>query len=126
MPGTTAPYVVEVKFGYSVDTLLRHLKRKYSEPNPALAGVAKVVLVIDSEGRPDWSRVESEAAGCLCLGWNWRFGRRPIDPTSARSVRDRVPAMHSPAIILIEVRVGQSTGHRGIGFWRRVTGSVPV
>jgi class 3 adenylate cyclase len=64
-PASSAPYVVEVKFGYSTDTLLRHLRRKYGEPDPSFAGVAKVILVIDSADRPDWPRVESEAAGCL-------------------------------------------------------------
>ncbi len=68
LPRSSAPYFVEVKFGYPTETLLRHLRRKYGDPTPALAGVGKVVLVIDSPGRGDWPRVEAEAAGCLAPG----------------------------------------------------------
>jgi class 3 adenylate cyclase len=67
-PTASPPYVVEVKFGYPADTLVRHLRRKYADPAPALAGVARVVLVIDAAGRPDWAEVEAAAAGCLAPG----------------------------------------------------------
>ena len=67
-PGTSAPYIVEVKFGYSVDKLLRHLKRKYAEMTPALEDISKLVLVIDAEDRPDWSLIESQVMGCLASG----------------------------------------------------------
>lgn len=67
-PVVSAPYIVEVKFGYPVDKLLRHLKRKYAERTPALEGISKLVLVIDSENRPDWSLLESQVMGCLAPG----------------------------------------------------------
>src|SRR5690348_14524132 len=48
-PASSPPYVVEVKFGYSPDLLLRSLRRKYAEPSPATDGLSKVVLVIGAE-----------------------------------------------------------------------------
>jgi|GEM_PF-3395601 len=75
IPASAAPYLVEVKFGYPIDRLLSHLRRKYSEPNPALAGIGKIILVIDSASHPDWPRVEAEVAKELAPGlelevWN--------------------------------------------------------
>jgi class 3 adenylate cyclase len=74
-PEGSLPYIIEVKFGYSDDALLRHLKRKYSEITPAMESISKVVLVIDSEGRLDWSEFKSSLAGCFASGlkleiWN--------------------------------------------------------
>jgi len=68
VPGASPPYIIEVKFGYSLNILLRHLKRKYSELTPALEGISKLVLVINSEDRPDWSQIESQVADCLAPG----------------------------------------------------------
>src|SRR4051794_15072237 len=48
------PYVVEVKFGYSSDTLLRHMRRKYAEVGPSLANVTKVILVVDASAHASW------------------------------------------------------------------------
>lgn len=67
-PEGERPYVVEVKFGYSDDMLLRHLQRKYAALTPALAGVCKVVLVVDAAGRTDWPRLQEEAAARLAPG----------------------------------------------------------
>ncbi|MBC7815928.1 MAG: adenylate/guanylate cyclase domain-containing protein [Planctomycetaceae bacterium] len=77
VPATSAPYVVEVKIGYSVDKLLRQLRRKYAEPNSILEGVSKVILVIDTERRSNWPKIECEVAACLAPGlsleiWNER------------------------------------------------------
>lgn len=68
VPKSAAPYLVEVKFGYSTEMLIRHMRRKYGVPVPALAGVRKVILVIDAAGRPDWPQVEAAVAGCLAHG----------------------------------------------------------
>jgi len=53
-PKDLAPYVVEIKFGYSPDILLNHLRRKYRETCQALNGATKLILVIDSEKHKDW------------------------------------------------------------------------
>jgi class 3 adenylate cyclase len=68
VPGSRQPYMVEVKYGYSRDTLLRHLRRKYGQPAPALEGVARIILVIDSEVSRDRRALEAELAQCLCPG----------------------------------------------------------
>ncbi len=75
VPQSAAPYWMEVKFGYPTDMLLRHLQRKYGELPPDIADAKKVILVIDTADRPDWSKVESAAASSLAAGlelevWN--------------------------------------------------------
>ncbi|MGH8594926.1 MAG: adenylate/guanylate cyclase domain-containing protein [Gammaproteobacteria bacterium] len=47
-PGQQA-YFVEVKYGYSFDTLLRHLRRKYGPETSGSTLGSKIILVIDSE-----------------------------------------------------------------------------
>jgi hypothetical protein len=47
VPDAQPPYVVEVKYGYSRDILLRHLRRKYGQPACGSEGVSKIVLLID-------------------------------------------------------------------------------
>ncbi len=74
-PKSASPYCVEVKFGYPNDMLLKHLRRKHQVQVPALSEVTKVILVIDSEGRADWSEVENSIATSLSPGielevWN--------------------------------------------------------
>src|SRR4030095_2025963 len=68
VPGSAAPYFVEVKYGYSRDTLLRHLRRKYGRPAPSIDGISKIVLLIDSETWPNHRELEEELSGCLCPG----------------------------------------------------------
>jgi hypothetical protein len=51
-----APYVVEVKIGYSDEVLVRHLGRKYGVRHAALAGVDRLLLVVDLQGRASWER----------------------------------------------------------------------
>lgn len=47
-PPDRQAYFVEVKYGYSFDTLLRHLRRKYGPQTSGSTLTSKVVLVIDS------------------------------------------------------------------------------
>jgi adenylate cyclase len=68
VPKSASPYVVEVKFGYPNEVLLRHLQRKYGDSTPALAGARKVILVVDAAGRLDWPQVESAVADNLAPG----------------------------------------------------------
>jgi class 3 adenylate cyclase len=70
-----AAYFVEVKHGYSNQALIKHLRRKYGEDTASLKQAAKVVLVVDTEGRPDWQAVQSDLPQCLRPGlkleiWN--------------------------------------------------------
>lgn len=75
VPTSSPTYFVEVKFGYTTDTLLNHLRRKYLNPSGLLVGACKVILVIDSADRHDWVDIETRAATCLAPGlvleiWN--------------------------------------------------------
>src|SRR4029453_2511174 len=45
-----APYFVEVKFGYSIELLRRHLRRKYGPGSEIADTGAKVILVISGDG----------------------------------------------------------------------------
>jgi adenylate cyclase len=58
------PYFVEVKFGYTSETLVRHLARKYKSPTTG-NNAAKVVLVVDRAARPHWEPLERELVSCL-------------------------------------------------------------
>src|ERR1700752_211147 len=76
-PREAPPYVVEVKFGYESDTLVRHLRRKYSANPGHPPGLSRMILVIDSEGRAGWTEVEAEIKTFLLPGlllevWNER------------------------------------------------------
>jgi serine/threonine protein kinase/class 3 adenylate cyclase len=64
VPGQ-APYFVEVKYGYSRHRLVQSLRRKFGSDTPANREAAKVVLVLDCAGRPDWPQLESELTRCL-------------------------------------------------------------
>jgi hypothetical protein len=75
VPGARPPYFVEVKYGYSRATLLAHLRLKYGQPAPGLAGVSHIILLVDTESFPDLPALKSELAGFLPQGleveiWN--------------------------------------------------------
>ena len=66
--GEADPYFVEVKFGYSTDVLVRHLLRKY-RTLPASSGPrSRLILLLDTAGRPDWDRAERELRSQLDPG----------------------------------------------------------
>lgn len=68
VPADSAPYLVEIKFGRPEGVVLQRLKRKYAEPGPALAGVSRIVVVVDSKRDSDGARFEAELAQCLAPG----------------------------------------------------------
>ena len=68
VPGARQPYFVEVKYGYPKETLLRHLRRKYGQATPGMEGIAKIIVMLDSEGCPDRRGLETELAQCVCPG----------------------------------------------------------
>jgi len=116
VPLSSAPYAVEVKFGYSADMLLRHLQRKYGDPTPAVGGVSKVILVIDSADRPDWPQVESAAAGCLAPGlelevWN--------EARLIQLLRDRfqieIPAITPANLLEVRQSIDRAQGFYAFG-----------
>jgi class 3 adenylate cyclase len=116
VPQSAAPYMVEVKFGYSSDMLLRHLARKYGEPTPALAGIRRVILVVDAADRSDWPQMETDAARLLAPGielevWN--------EARLIQLLRDRLQ-IELPAITpanLVEVRqsIDRTQGFQAFG-----------
>src|SRR5262249_47576411 len=65
-----APYFVEVKSGYSNESLVARLRHKYGTVTTAHQGASQVVLVVDSEGRPDWPGTEAKLRDSLPPGWN--------------------------------------------------------
>jgi len=114
VPRSADPYVVEVKFGYQTDMLLRHLQRKYGEP--ALAGARKVILVIDAADRPDWPQVASAAAGCLAPGLElevWDEARL------IQLLRDRfhieIPAITPANLIEVRQAIDRAQGFYAFG-----------
>jgi hypothetical protein len=58
-----------VKHGYPDEVLARHLARKYGrEAGAALEGANRLIVVVDSSGRGDWSRRLQEVSGGLAPG----------------------------------------------------------
>lgn len=51
-------YFVEVKFGYPSDLLVRRLRHKYGGLKTS-AAPTRLVLVVDTDARPDWHQIES-------------------------------------------------------------------
>ena len=62
---TGRAYFVEVKVGYSADTLCRHLRRKYGPDTAAPSFGSKVVIVIDRND-VDWRSLEASVRQSVC------------------------------------------------------------
>lgn len=116
VPQNAPPYCVEVKFGYSTEMLLRHIQRKYHEHVPAIADVRKVILVVDSEGRADWPRVEPALACSLAAGlelevWN---ESRLIQLLNDR-FRIEIPAITPERLIDVRQSIDRAQGLYAFG-----------
>ncbi|MBI3272682.1 MAG: adenylate/guanylate cyclase domain-containing protein [Planctomycetes bacterium] len=61
-------YFVEIKHGYSSEYVVRSLRRKYGSPAAETRGAARVIVVIDLEGRPGAATLAGELAACLHPG----------------------------------------------------------
>lgn len=67
VPGA-APYFVEIKYGYTPDKIIRHLRRKYGTPTEANEDASKLILVVDSAAYRNWPEVENEIRASLRPG----------------------------------------------------------
>lgn len=67
-PPSGPPYFVEVKYGYSKELLLRHLRRKYGPESRAAAWGSKVILVSDLGGCAGRQSLEAELSRSLDSG----------------------------------------------------------
>ena len=59
-PGDLPPYFVEIKYGYSTEAALKNLRRKYKNEAAVAPHGCKIILVIDTEKRPEWPAAEAE------------------------------------------------------------------
>ena len=64
LPGGRA-YFVEVKVGYTADTLCRHLRRKYGPDTAAPSFGSKVVIVLD-RNEVEWRALEASVRQSVC------------------------------------------------------------
>ncbi len=64
VPGA-APYVVEVKFGYSEEQLVSHLSRKYGTRSNRTAEADRLVLLIQRADYSNWPDVEAKLRSTL-------------------------------------------------------------
>lgn len=60
-----APYFVEIKYGYPLDKIIRHLRRKYGSPTTANQDASKLIVVLDSQCSENCSDVETKIQNCL-------------------------------------------------------------
>ena len=77
-PAGQAPYFVEVKTGYSGETVVRHLAREYGSAHGDADSGSKVVLVLDRADRADWIDLERQIEAALRPGLDleiWDEGR---------------------------------------------------
>src|SRR5436309_1460677 len=58
-PPRSAPYFIEVKYGYPSDRIVESLARKYGQETAGNRGHEKVILVVDREGRRDWQELHA-------------------------------------------------------------------
>jgi adenylate cyclase len=56
-PRGLPPYILEVKFGYPADRMLKHLTRKYAGDAASRLGANKLVLVLDTQQYAGWDRL---------------------------------------------------------------------
>lgn len=116
VPDGAAPYMVEVKFGYSDKTLLNHMKRKYSKLTKLLAGTAKVILVVDTDNRPDWLLMETEISNSLALGIElevWNEGR--LIQLLGERFQTQISAITPGNLIEVRMAVDRAQGHYAFG-----------
>src|SRR5437868_3200293 len=59
-PEDEPPYYLEVKYGYSAEILLSHLRRKYAGLAEGTNGPRRLVLVAQTRTHEDWPQVERE------------------------------------------------------------------
>lgn len=76
-PAGADPYIIEVKFGCPTDRLIKRLRGKYGQSPAPVADVRRLVLIVDTEDRSDWSDAEKKIAESLPPGlqldvWNER------------------------------------------------------
>lgn len=115
-PRGRAPYVVEVKFGYSADELRQHLKRKYAKLGASLAGVTRMILVIDSEGRPNWSRLQAEISASLDSRLKlevWNEGR--LVQLLRERFRLKIPAITPANLLDVRQEIDRTKGFYAFG-----------
>lgn len=62
-PAGKRPYCIEVDYGYSRQTMLQSLKRKYAQDIPLVRECAKVIVVVDAEERSDWEQLQQQLGG---------------------------------------------------------------
>ncbi len=67
-PSDLPPYFVEIKYGYSSDAVIKHLRRKYKNVTALSQHGSKLILVIDTAKRSDWEKTEGEIRKCLPNG----------------------------------------------------------
>ncbi len=67
----TAPYFLEVTYGYSAGETIGLLKRKYGSDAPRVGESTRLILVADAHNHPDWAKIqqqiEAELPGDLTL-----------------------------------------------------------
>jgi len=59
VPGSPA-YFVEVKYGREPNSIISSIKNKYGNDSPALDGVSKLILVVDTQRHKDWPKIQEE------------------------------------------------------------------
>ncbi|MBI5534079.1 MAG: adenylate/guanylate cyclase domain-containing protein [Deltaproteobacteria bacterium] len=64
-PPGSCPYFVEIKFGYPLDKMLRHLTRKFSVDTPRIRSADHLVLVVKTSGDPRWQEIHRRLLDAL-------------------------------------------------------------
>lgn len=116
MPKDLPPYFVEIKYGYSDESLLSHLKRKYGQETAPTAGVSKVILVVDKEGRGNWPALAAELPRCLRPGLAlelWDEAR--LGDMMHQHFRVRIRAITPENLLEVRQAIDRSKGFHAFG-----------
>jgi len=115
-PGDLPPYFVEIKFGYSTEAVLKHLRRKYKNEAAVSPHGSKIILVIDAENRPEWPNAEAELRKHLPPGLELQVwdGRRLLGMLRERFGVE-VEAITAENLLDVRQTIDQAKGFHAFG-----------
>lgn len=116
LPPDSAPYLVEIKYGYSFEEIPRVFARKYGRITPELSEASKVILVVDTEAEDDWPIVEEQLRNCLprtlpLQVWNWRKLAARINACFQTSIE----SLSEESLLEVRTAIDRGKGYHAFG-----------
>lgn len=115
-PPGSAPYFVEIKYGYQFEELPRVFARKYGQPTIELSGASKIVLVVDTDAEEGWRDVEDNLRDSLknilpLQVWNWRKLATRIN----RCFETSIESLNEESLLEVRIAIDRGKGFHAFG-----------